>query len=95
VRYHAKVDANHAAIVKALRSVGASVQSLAAVGKGCPDLLVGFGDCWYVLEVKDGSKPQSQCQLTDDEREWAAGARAPVWIVWSIDQALKVIGCHG
>ena len=42
MRQAAKVDDNQAAIVEALRSLGASVESLAAVGKGVPDLLVGF-----------------------------------------------------
>jgi hypothetical protein len=40
-RRAAKVDANHSAIVEALRKVGCKVLSLAANGKGCPDLLVG------------------------------------------------------
>ena len=38
----AKIDANHEAVVLALRSAGATVQSLAGVGKGVPDLLVGY-----------------------------------------------------
>ncbi|HJP47915.1 hypothetical protein [Acinetobacter venetianus] len=42
MRRAAKIDANQTEIVKALRKFGASVQSLASTGKGCPDLLVGF-----------------------------------------------------
>jgi hypothetical protein len=38
----AKIDANQEAVVLALRSAGATVQSLAGVGKGVPDLLVGY-----------------------------------------------------
>ena len=37
----ARVDQNHVEIVKALRDHGAFVVSLATVGKGVPDLLVG------------------------------------------------------
>ena len=37
-----KVDANQAAIVKALREYGCSVTHLHRVGDGCPDLLVGI-----------------------------------------------------
>lgn len=37
----AKTDANQTAIVEALRARGHRVQSLAGVGKGVPDLLVG------------------------------------------------------
>ena len=37
----ARVDDNHVAVVEALRKAGAMVQSLAAVGDGVPDLLIG------------------------------------------------------
>ena len=52
MRRAAKIDANQTEIVKALRQVGASVQSLASTGKGCPDLLVGFRGVNWLLEVK-------------------------------------------
>ncbi len=52
MRRAAKIDRNHVEIVAALRGVGASVQDLAAVGKGCPDLLVGYRGQNYVIEVK-------------------------------------------
>ena len=42
MRRAAKIDSNHAEIVAALRGIGAYVMSLASVGGGCPDLLVGF-----------------------------------------------------
>ena len=51
-----KVDSNQTRVVKALRELGATVQHLHAVGKGCPDLLVGYKGSNYLLEVKDGEK---------------------------------------
>jgi hypothetical protein len=90
-----RVDRNQAEIVQALRKCGAHVQSLAGVGRGCPDLLVGYRGCWRVLEVKDGSKPLSQRGLTDAECDWveaAARAGADVDLVWNVDEALAVIG---
>ena len=42
MRRAARTDSNHEEIVKALRAVGATVQSLAGVGHGVPDLLVGY-----------------------------------------------------
>ena len=42
VRKYAKIDDNQPEIVKALREIGCSVQSLASVGGGCADLLVGY-----------------------------------------------------
>ena len=49
MRRAARVDRNQAEIVVALRAGGASVQPLHAVGKGVPDLLVGWRGkifCW-------------------------------------------------
>lgn len=88
----AKVDSNQTVIVEALRRIGASVQSLASVGHGCPDLLVGYrGEC-YVLEIKDGSKPSSQRKLTPDETKWCAQWRGQYDVVTSWQQAFDAIG---
>lgn len=93
MRRAARTDDNHDEIVQALRSVGATVQSLAAVGDGVPDLLVGWRGMNLLIEVKDGSKPPSRQRLTPDQVKWheAWGGR-PVFVVSSVDSALKVIG---
>jgi hypothetical protein len=70
VRRAAKIDANQDAVVSALRAAGASVQSLAAVGKGVPDLLVGYKGTTLLMEVKDGRKPPSAQRLTEDQLRW-------------------------
>jgi len=90
----AKVDANQADIVEALRAAGCFVQSLAGVGKGNPDLLVGSEGKWFLLEVKDGSKSPSGRKLTDDEISWhrKANQYAPVWVVYDPVGALWVVG---
>lgn len=89
-----KVDANQKAIVEALRSVGAQVQSVATVGKGCPDVIVAFRGAWFVAEIKDGSKPASAQRLTPDEVEWHAAfsQQAPVHVWRDADEALRCIG---
>ena len=92
MRRFARVDANQKMIVTALRKAGATVQSLATIGKGCPDLLVGFRGQNHVLEVKDGSKPPSAQKLTPDERDWIEQWRGQVAVVNSVDAALKEIG---
>jgi Holliday junction resolvase len=92
MRRAAKVDANQTEIVKALRQVGASVQSLAATGKGVPDLLVGFRGKNLLLEVKDGGKVKSERKLTPDQVEWHQGWRGHVAVVESVEQAIKVLG---
>ena len=92
MRRAAKVDRNHGDVVQALRSAGCSVQSLATVGRGCPDLLVGYAGMWLLFEVKDGSKPPSARKLTPDQEEWIKASRGgPVWLITSIPDALDAL----
>src|SRR3972149_1571025 len=67
---HGRTDANHTEIVNALQAIGASVTSLADVGGGCPDLLVGYRGQNMLLEVKDGRKPPSARGLAPAEQKW-------------------------
>lgn len=88
MRRAAKVDDNQAKIVAALRKRGHLVQSLASVGNGVPDLLVGVDPTqrpvpgrtytlsgprtFVLLEVKDGRQPRNKRALTEAERTWHA-----------------------
>jgi hypothetical protein len=94
MRTNAKVDANHAEIVAALRAAGAQVQSLAAVGRGVPDVLVARHGVWFVLEIKDGAKSPSRRKLTEDELAWHEmfAPHAPVHVVETVEQALAAVG---
>lgn len=87
MRMYGKVDANQAAIVKALRAVGMSVLSLAPMGKGCPDLLVADDDSYFLIEVK-GPKGK----LTDDQVAFIADWRGVVHIARTVDDALTIVG---
>lgn len=90
-RQRAKVDANQSDIVKVLRAHGASVAPTHQVGKGFPDLVVGYKGRNYLLELKDGNKSPSQRKLTPDEVAWHDDWRGTVHIVNNIDEALRVI----
>jgi len=61
-----RVDNNQVQIVKALRDMGCTVEHLHAVGKGCPDIVVGFKGKNLLLEIKDGDKKV----LTPDQVNW-------------------------
>jgi Holliday junction resolvase len=87
VRRAAKVDANQEQVVSALRAAGATVQSLAAIGKGCPDLLVAFRQAMYLLEVKAGKGKANEMQ-----QKWHIEWNAPVFVVYGAEDALKAIG---
>jgi len=78
-----KVDNNQTQVVKAFRDLGATVQHLHAVGKGCPDIVVGFKGKNLLLEIKDGDKKV----LTPDQVNWHKLWKGQVNVVTSVDDA--------
>jgi hypothetical protein len=92
MRQRGRVDYNQHEIVAALRLVGCSVESLAPVGNGVPDLLVGRGGRNFLLEVKDGGKSPSRIRLTRDQVAWHREWRGKVYVVSSVDEALAAVG---
>ena len=93
MRRAAKVDANQEQVVQALRAIGATVQSLAGVGKGVPDLLVGYQGKTILFEIKDGRKPPSERRLTEDQLTWHGAWRGgPLAVVDGPDAALRMLG---
>ena len=88
-RLAARVDSNQEQIVSALRDAGACVQSLAAIGKGCPDLLVGYGcpASLFLMELKTGKAKPNEKQA-----KWHAGWKTAVLVVYGPEDALKAIG---
>lgn len=87
----ARVDANQAAIVHVLRGLGCTVQPLHTVGAGCPDLLVGFRGRNFLVEIKDGSKPPSERELTPAQKAWHMCWNGSVAIVSDQDEAVSLI----
>jgi hypothetical protein len=93
MRRAARVDRNQKEIVEHLRKRGATVQPLHTVGRGCPDLLVGYGGQNYLVEVKDGEKSPSQRKLTPDEDAWHWMWKGQVEVVtcpWDCDVMLNL-----
>lgn len=89
MRRRGRRDGNHRDLVRALRQIGASVQDLADVGGGCPDLLVGLAGRTVLLEVKDGNRPPSERRLTVPEEEWIDAWRGgPVAVVENLAEAV-------
>lgn len=84
---HGKVDANQSIIVEALKAAGATVQSLADVGNGCPDLACGFRGQNYLLEVK-----AAKGNLNSLELSWHDNWNGAVTVVRTVDEALEAIG---
>lgn len=85
MRYAARVDANQAQIVSALRAAGAYVWVI-----GLPvDLLVGFAGQTYLVEVKDGSKKHLTKLQQDFFASWCGGG---LHRIESPEAALRMIG---
>lgn len=89
-RRAARVDENQESIVRALRKTGCKVLSLAALGKGCPDLLVcNARGVLFLLEVKNENMSPSKRKLTPMQeelhQEW------PVTIVLNAQQAVEAV----
>jgi hypothetical protein len=91
LRYAARADENQPAIVDALRKAGATVTPIHTLGKGVSDLLVSFRQRWLVLEVKNPTKPKRDRELTEDEKTWIGKQRAPVYIVFTPEDALMIL----
>lgn len=93
MRKYAKIDDNQPDIVDALRKAGARVLSLASVGNGCPDLLVGAHGKLILMEIKDGSKSPSERKLTPMEISFFNAWKGyEVHKVENVEQALAAIG---
>ena len=91
MRRASRIDRNQPEIITALRQLGASVEPLHAVGKGCPDLLVGFRNRTLLLELKDGTKPPCERRLTEDQRRWHQAWQGQKAIVKSVEEAVAVV----
>lgn len=87
LRRAAKIDENHNEIVEALRLAGCSVLSLAAIGKGVPDILVGRLGEQYLLEIKT-----AKGKLTPDQIIFIDKWRGEVHVVRTPEEALIAVG---
>jgi len=85
MRYAARTDENQAAIVKALRNAGAYVWII-----GLPvDLLVGYGNHTFLVEIKRDSKALLTPLQADFFESWCGGTLARID---SPEAALRMIG---
>lgn len=82
-----KIDNNHTEIVDLLTQSHCSVTSLASVGRGCPDLLIGYRGKTHLAEVKSGNGA-----LRDSQKEFINLWRgSPVIVVRTFEDIWKEI----
>lgn len=91
MRKKARVDANQKEIVQELRKRGISVLHTHQLGKGAPDIVVGYMNSNYLIELKDGNKSKSQQRLTKDELDFSLKWRGNYAVCNSLEQILLLI----
>lgn len=89
--YIKKVDLIQKDVVNKLRSMGATVVDLSAVGKGMTDLLVGFDGQTILLEVKSGADKKFTPAQIKFFATWTGGMLARVNSVQEAEELLKSI----
>jgi Holliday junction resolvase len=82
-----RVDSNQVEIVKELRRLGMEVEHLHSVGKGCPDILVGYKGKNVLLEIKRDEK----AKLTPDQVLWHHSWKGQVTVVSNVIDAIKAV----
>ena len=86
-----KVDDNQKLITQQLRKIGCAVAITSMIGKGFPDLLIGFRNKNFLFELKDGNKTASRKKLTAMEQKFFDTWAGQVNVVESFDEILKII----
>jgi hypothetical protein len=87
-----KVDANQKELVRRMRLIpNLTVAHLHEVGKGVPDLLVGYNGVNYLFEVKNPSLSPSKRKLNEREDEWHNEWTGKVHVVLTFDDVLDIL----
>jgi len=87
-----RTDANHKSIIDLCRQIpNISVFSTHTIGKGFPDIVVGYKGKNYLFEIKDNKKTASQKKLTPDEVKFHSSWHGQVLIIETIEDIIKCI----
>jgi len=91
MRRNARVDANQSEIVDAALALGATVQSLAAVGAGCPDLVIGYRGKNYLIEVKNPSQPRYDREKNQWQKKFRDRWQGQVAVIETVEQLHELL----
>jgi len=87
-----RTDANHKSLINSIRQIPSiSVFSTHTLGKGFPDIVVGYKGINYLFEIKDSAKTPSQKKLTPDEVKFHCSWFGQVNIIETIEDVLRYI----
>jgi hypothetical protein len=82
-----RADLNQFEIIQKLRSIGVSVQPLYVVGFGCPDILAGWQNKNFLMEIKT-----DKGKLDDYQKKFMENWKGQVAVIHSWEEAFQVIG---
>lgn len=68
-----------------------SVVSTHTIGKGFPDIIVGYKGLNYMIEIKDGTKQPSKRKLTADELVFHMRWKGRIDVCKSFEEVLNLI----
>lgn len=85
MRRAAKVDKNHAELVKAFRELGYSVLSLARLGSGVPDALVAKDGKSALIEFKS-----AKGKLNKDQLDFVTKWHGAIEVARSVDDVIRI-----
>jgi hypothetical protein len=87
-----RTDANHKKIIDAIRKIPSlSVFSTHMVGKGFPDIVIGYHGVNYLVEIKDGEKSKSRKKLTEDEIKFHQSWFGQIIVCECVEDVLRLL----
>ena len=94
-----RVDVNQKALTALWRGMGVSVWITSSLGKGAPDVVLGFTDdrgrqVDLLVEIKDGSKPKSARKLTFDEAIFHEKWKGQICIISTEEEAMLIVNAQ-
>ena len=86
-----QLDKNQPKIIRELKSLGYSVQSLASIGSGCPDLLVGFNGNNYLFEIKNPERRGAKRFPNELEQEYIGNWKGSIHLAYTSQDIIDII----
>ena len=92
MRVRGRIDDNQKEVVSQLRKLGVSVAITSMLGKGFPDLVLGYQNKNFLIELKDGAKVKSKKGLTMDEAKFFTVWKGQCDKCESLEEICKIMG---
>jgi Holliday junction resolvase len=89
--YAKKVDLNHKEMIEKFRELGASVFDASGVGRGFPDIVVGYNRQTVLVEIKSSKKKKFTEAQLKFMAEWKGSAVTRINDVEGVIRLIKIL----